>query len=141
MSLEKLLQRAKEAHREKKAAPGRSLEVVALPTQGHITDYGRVPDEGIREAREAHERLPEDPEIQVYLAFLLYANGEFPEAIRHFQELLEKDFRVANQHFYLGNCFFKQKDQEAARKHWELCLENDPPEGIERLVIKRLDWL
>lgn len=140
MSLEDLLERAKKAHQEKKAK-AEGPEVVSLPDDGRITGYGTVPPEEIRRAEEQHQASPDDPEAEVYLAFLHYAGKSYDQAVAHFQALLARGFKPENQHFYLGNCYYQMGRKAEARDEWQACLAGHPSESIERMVRRRLEWV
>ena len=105
--------------------------------EGLITDYRNEPQEGLDEVRKMIASDPENLDLQDWLAFMLYSNGEWDEALEVYKRLLAASYRSAHQHLYIGNCYYKKGLRTLAIENWKKAASLD--EGsIGRKAEKRL---
>ena len=93
---------------------------------GQITEYTEGSGEGIDEVRMMLKNDPDNLDLQDWLAFMLYTNNELDEAIELYKKLLSANHRPENQHFYLGNAYYKKGLTKLAIEEWKRVVELDP---------------
>jgi len=87
---------------------------------------GKRANEAVEMARKGLAADPANPRLKDWLAFNLYANNEVEEAIQLYGELLAANDENPEQHYYLGNCYYKIGDFMAAIAEWKRVIELTP---------------
>ena len=90
-------------------------------------------------ARRNLEQDPTNPMLRDWLAFNLYASGRYDEASVLYQQCLSRDDKNADQHYYLGNCFYKLGDFRQAVDHWQRVVELEPRSKVAEKAVGKLD--
>ena len=106
---------------------------------GQITEYTEGSGEGIDEVRLMLEADPENLDLQDWLAFMLYTNNQLDEAIELYKRLLSANHRPENQHFYLGNAYFKKTLVKLAVEEWKRVVELDPDSKMGKKAKVRIE--
>jgi len=84
---------------------------------------------------------------EIYLqAFGNYASGRYPEAIRGFEDFLQRypnNSYASNAQFWLADCYYNQQDYPAAIRAFELLLKDYPrtvkaPEALLKIATAQL---
>jgi len=106
---------------------------------GQITEYTEGSGEGIEEVRMMLTNDPENLDLQDWLAFMLYTNNELDEAIELYKKLLAAEHRAENQHFYLGNAYYKKGLIKLAIEEWKRVVGLDPESKIGKKAAVRIE--
>lgn len=87
-------------------------------------DYERA----YEEFSKAHEKLPDDPRLDLALGNSLYKLGRFQEASKSFEQVLKaKDKSLHQRALYnLGNCAYRLGRADQAVDYYQKALELDP---------------
>ncbi len=112
--------------KHKKADDDERKEELKRKVEGQITEYTQGDSEGIEEVKAMLEEDPDNVELQDWLAFMLYSNNLLDEAIELYKKLLAAGHRSDNQHFYLGNAYYKKGLVKLAIEEWKRVIELDP---------------
>jgi tetratricopeptide (TPR) repeat protein len=121
-----------------KSSAAKRKESAAAPTpaekdhlqrkiDGQITEYTEGSGEGI------------DLDLQDWLAFMLYTNNQLDEAIELYKRLLTSNHRSENQHFYLGNAYFKKGLVKLAVEEWKRVVLLDPESKLGQKAKVRIE--
>jgi Flp pilus assembly protein TadD len=109
-------------------------EVTLLMEAGLIYRYAGK----FREAREVFEGVralrPQSEVPQVALGTVDFEEGNFPEAIRHYQKAITMNPRNAYAYAQLGEAQLFHTDKQGARKSLEIALELDPKGETAKLA-------
>ncbi|MBW2246973.1 MAG: tetratricopeptide repeat protein [Deltaproteobacteria bacterium] len=82
-------------------------------------------DEALELARNAKEKLPNDPNVMDTLGLIYYKKGFFDSAIGEFADSLEQIPDNALVHYHLGLAYYKKGDKNPARAELEKALNLD----------------
>lgn len=94
------------------------------------------------QAYEAYSKsLPLDAEARLHLAIGYYTTASFAKAREHLQKVFEQAPQTANIHLYLGLVLLEEKNNEAARRHFEEELKSDPQSYQAMAELAYLDYL
>lgn len=133
-----------------KSSAAKRKESAAAPTpaekdhlqrkiDGQITEYTEGSGEGIDEVRLMLQNDPENLDLQDWLAFMLYTNNQLDEAIELYKRLLTSNHRSENQHFYLGNAYFKKGLVKLAVEEWKRVVLLDPESKLGQKAKVRIE--
>ncbi len=103
------------------------------------TSYAKThADANVEIARRNLEQDPENPMLQDWLAFNLYASGRYEEAKELYERCLNGNENNADQNYYLGNCLFKLGDIDGAVSRWEMVLQIDSKSKCAKKALDKL---
>lgn len=98
-----------------------------------VTTYGEGSSgsakEEIAQLQGILERSPENLDVQEWLAFKLYSEGDLLRAERHYKQLIDKAHRIGAQYFYLGNTYYKMGRFAEAVKCWQETVSRLPTDA------------
>ena len=120
---------------------GPNESVPPPPMDARLSQHQDQPREVIELARQRHRQAPQDARVTDWLAYLLYANRAYDEAIPLLQELVRTAAATALQHFHLANCYGALGASERAVDHWEIAARLAPGSEIARKSVARLRYL
>jgi len=106
---------------------------------GQITEYTKGSGEGIDDVRLMLQSDPDNVDLLDWLAFMLYTNNSLDEAIELYKKLLALNHRPDNQHFYLGNAYFKKGLAKLAIESWKKVMELAPDSKLARKAKVRIE--
>jgi len=121
------------------SADAEDEETLQRKIDGQITEYTEGSGEGIDEVRMMLKNDPDNVDLQDWLAFMLYTNNELDEAIELYKKLLSANHRPDNQHFYLGNAYYKKGLTKLAVEEWKRVVELDPESKMGKKAKVRLE--
>ena len=129
----------KQASKKEPAADADDEKSLQRKIDGQITEYTQGSGEGIDEVRMMLKNDPDNLDLQDWLAFMLYTNNELDEAIDIYKRLLAANHRPENQHFYLGNSYYKKGLTKLAIEEWKRVVELDPESKLGKKAKVRLE--
>jgi len=95
-------------------------------------------DQNVDLARRNLEQDPTNPMLRDWLAFNLYASGRYDEACVLYEKCLAENADNADQHYYLGNCYFKLGDIARACVQWRAVLQLDDTSKCAKKALDKL---
>ena len=100
---------------------------------------GKRATEAVEMARKGLAHDPSNARLKDWLAFNLYAANELDEAISLYQQMLAENNENAEQHYYLGNCYYKKGDFMAAIHEWKRVIELAPDSKKGAKAVARIE--
>ena len=100
---------------------------------------GKRATEAVEMARKGLSQDPSNTRLKDWLAFNLYAANELDEAIVLYKEMLAQNDENVEQHYYLGNCYYKTGDFMAAIHEWKRVIELAPDSKKGAKAIARIE--
>ena len=100
---------------------------------------GKRATEAVEMARKGLAQDPSNVRLKDWLAFNLYAANELEEAIVLYREMLSLNDENAEQHYYLGNCYYKMGDFMAAIHEWKRVIEIAPDSKKGGKAVARIE--
>ena len=110
----------------KKSWVKQQLEKPKSSDDNVVTSYSNVPATGIEELKRMVDENPENLDMKDMLAFMLYSNERWDEAIEVFKDLVARNHNPGNQHLYLGNIYYRKGLIQFALIHWDKVREYSP---------------
>ena len=136
-SLEDSIEDLKEFMRERSDLPDDSIE--SAEADSVLSSFGgKRATEAVEMARKGLAADPANPRLKDWLAFNLYAANEVDEAIALYSELIADDDTNVEQHYYLGNCYFKRGDFSSAINEWKRVVDLAPDTQKGKKALQRL---
>jgi Flp pilus assembly protein TadD len=89
-------------------------------------EKGESIDEALSLAQSAKEQFPDDPHISDTLGWVYYKKNIFTRAITYLKEANEKISNNSTMRYHLGMAYYKNGDNELAKKELRRALELDP---------------
>ena len=77
--------------------------------------------------------------MKTWCAFLCYTHGEYGDAVKLYNELIEEDEACAEFHFYLGNTYYKMDRSKDAVDHWQAVVESAPESLFGKKCASRIE--
>lgn len=106
-----------------------------------LTKYSAGTGEGINEVEKLLEGDPNNVDLLDWLAFMYYSNANIDKAIETYKRALDIKPDNENQHYYLGNSYFKKKMMTEARQEWSEVIRLKPNSKIAKNAQERIDYL
>ncbi|MBI4872951.1 MAG: tetratricopeptide repeat protein [Candidatus Riflebacteria bacterium] len=104
-----------------------------------LTRYDDSSQKTIEEIQRHLEIDPKNASLLDWLAFMLYTNERFSEAIALYQRLLELNPDNPTAHYYTANCFYRMGDVERAVQSWRRTMILCPTGKMGRKASARID--
>ncbi len=106
------------------------------------TNYSKDQDLDVEEIEKLLQAQPNNKELRDWLAFSLYTNNRFKEAIKHYIILISQSPDNENYHYYLGNCYYRSGLKALAVVEWKKALQYAEPDSkLARKLQERLSKL
>ena len=93
----------------------------------------------IAQIRTMLEKNKENLDLREWLAFKLYSDGQYDEAIELYEDLVRRGHRIVNQHFYLANAYYKKGRIRDACNSWRIVAETAPNDVKGQKAAARLE--
>ncbi|RCK81339.1 MAG: TPR domain protein, putative component of TonB system [Candidatus Ozemobacter sibiricus] len=106
-----------------------------------LTQYTAGTGEGIAEVEKLLVSDPNNVDLLDWLAFMYYSNNEIDKAIETYKKALSIKPTNENQHYYLGNSYFKKGMFEEAKKEWSEVIRLKPNSKIAKNAQERIDYI
>jgi tetratricopeptide (TPR) repeat protein len=106
-----------------------------------LTKYTAGSGEGIQEVEKLLEGDPNNVDLLDWLAFMYYSNNDIDKAITTYKRALAIKSDNENQHYYLGNSYYKKNMTEEAKKSWSEVIRLKPSSKIAKNAQERIDFL
>ena len=90
-----------------------------------LVDQDKDMEEALALARQAKEKLPQDPNVMDTLGLVYYKRGLYDSAISEFNDSIEKAPDKAAVHYHLGLAYHQKNDNARARAAFEAALSLD----------------
>jgi tetratricopeptide (TPR) repeat protein len=104
-----------------------------------LTKYQKGSGEGVDELRQQLAAEPGNLTVKEWLAFSLYTNGLFDEAIDHYRELVESEPEKNSHAYYLANCYARKGRIQEAMALWERVVLASPNASMGRKARARFE--
>lgn len=108
-------------------------------TDAKLTQYQKGSGEGVDELRQQLQTDPGNLTVKEWLAFSLYTNGLFDEAVEHYRELVEKEPKKNSHAYYLANCYARKGRIQEAMLLWERVVLAAPNASMGRKARARFE--
>jgi tetratricopeptide (TPR) repeat protein len=106
-----------------------------------LTKYTAGSGEGIQEVEKLLEGDPNNVDLLDWLAFMYYSNNEIDKAIDTYKRALNIRPDNENQHYYLGNSYYKKNMMAEAKKSWSEVIRLKPTSKIAKNAQERIEFL
>ncbi len=106
-----------------------------------LTQYTAGTGEGIAEVEKLLVSDPNNVDLLDWLAFMYYSNNEIDKAIDTYKKALSIKPTNENQHYYLGNSYFKKGQFEDAKREWNEVIRLKPNSKIAKNAQERIDYI
>jgi tetratricopeptide (TPR) repeat protein len=110
-------------------------------SQARLSHHQAQSPEIVEAARRMYERNPSDRKAADWLAFLLYSNQHYKEAIKLFEQLVANGQGTISQHYYLANCCVAVGDLRGAVDHWNEVWRKEPEGLLAKKAMARLRYV
>lgn len=104
-----------------------------------LTQYQKGSGEGVDELRQQLAADPDNLTVKEWLAFSLYTNGAFEEAVEHYRVLVEREPKKSSHAYYLANCYARKGRIQEAMLLWERVVLAAPNASMGRKAKARFD--
>lgn len=121
------------------ATAGRDIS--PLPADVKLCSHKQQPAEVLELAWQRHRAHPADGRVADWLAYLLYTNRRYQEALPLLEALVTAPGATAVQHFHLARCLFALERKESAIDYWELVVRKFPESEVARKAAGSLRYL
>lgn len=106
-----------------------------------LTKYTPGTGEGIAEVEKLLVSDPNNVDLLDWLAFMYYSNNDVEKAVETYKRALAIKPSNENQHYYLGNSFFKKGLFAEAQKEWSEVIRLKPNSKIAKNAQERIDFI
>ncbi len=106
-----------------------------------LTKYTAGNSDGIQEVEKLLEGDPNNVDLLDWLAFMYYSNGDIDKAINTYKRALANKPDNENQHYYLGNSYYKKNMFLEAKKCWSEVIRLKPSSKIAKNAQERINYL
>jgi tetratricopeptide (TPR) repeat protein len=112
-----------------------------VPTDARLSRHQQQPEELITVALERLRANPDDLALADWVAYLLYANRRYDEAIPLLEQLVRSPKRSLLHIFHLANACHATGDQCRAVELWEQVALRGPGTELARKAVARMRFL
>ena len=106
-----------------------------------LTKYTPGNSDGIQEVEKLLEGDPNNVDLLDWLAFMYYSSGNIDKAIETYKKALANKPDNENQHYYLGNSYYKKNMFLEAKKCWSEVIRLKPSSKIAKNAQERINYL
>lgn len=110
----------------------------SLVDEGRLTHYRKGTGAGVEEIRELLKNDPDNRQMKEWLAFALYTNDMYDDAIGAYLELIETKEADPISHYYLANSYFRSGYVDAAREEWKRVIDLAPDSHLGKKASERI---
>jgi len=103
-----------------------------------LTNFGGDQNLDIDEIERMLQAQPDNKELRDWLAFSLYTNNRFKEAIKHYIILIAQSPANENYHYYLGNCYYRSGLKALAIVEWKKVTQINPDGKLAKKAQERI---
>jgi len=103
-----------------------------------LTNFGGDQNLDTDEIEQLLVNQPENLELRDWLAFSLYTNNNFKEAIKHYIKLISQAPDVESYHYYLGNCYYRSGLKALAIVEWKKVTRLSPDSKLSQKANERI---
>jgi cytochrome c-type biogenesis protein CcmH/NrfG len=104
-----------------------------------LTQYQKGSGEGVDELRQQLASDPDNLTVKEWLAFSLYTNNLFEEAVDHYRVLVEREPKKSSHAYYLANCYARKGKIQEAMMLWERVVLAGPTTSMGRKAKARFE--
>lgn len=104
-----------------------------------LTRYDSGSQETIEEVRRMLAENPDNESLLDWLAFMMYTNGNFHEAVALYEKLIRMSSTNTSYHYYLANSFFRMGRIEKAITGWKKVVRMNRKSKMGRRAAARID--
>lgn len=116
-------------------------DTAPVPTDAKLSRHQQQPEELVAAALERHRAAPDDLALADWVAYLLYANRRFDEAIPILSRLVRTPAARPLHLFHLANALHAAGDTDRAVDYWEIVARRWPQTELARKAIARMRFL
>jgi tetratricopeptide (TPR) repeat protein len=91
-----------------------------------LTNFSGDQNLDVEEIEKMLEEQPDNQQLRDWLAFSLYTNNRYKEAIKHYIKLISLAPVNETYHYYLGNCYYKSGLKALSIVEWKKVLQLNP---------------
>ena len=104
-----------------------------------LTNFGGDQNLDTDEIEQLLVNQPDNLELRDWLAFSLYTNNRFKEAIKHYIKLISQASDVESYHYYLGNCYYRSGLKALAIVEWKKVTQLNPSSKLSQKAKSRIE--
>ena len=103
-----------------------------------LTNFGGDQNLDVEEIERMLAAQPDNKELRDWLAFSLYTNNRFKEAIKHYIILISQSPNNENYDYYLGNCYYRSGLKALAIVEWKKVTQINPDGKLAKKAQERI---
>lgn len=103
-----------------------------------MTNFAGDQNLDVEEIERLLQSQPDNTELRDWLAFSLYTNNRFKEAIKHYIILISQQPGNENYHYYLGNCYYRSGLKALALVEWKKVTQISPDGKLAKKAQERI---